>query len=241
MEQLFDPTKNHHAAWTGIYDEDQMRRLYIGLTVPLLGTPLYHAAFFGLTGLARYLIVTHREDVNAKCGFHGSPLHAASAEGHIDVARVLLDHGADVNLANERGRVSLRSAYDGRHLRHDDRHIEVMRLLIERGTDVDMLEGSAFGTLLHDATWKGLTKVVSLLLQHKANVNARGDRNRTPLHFASQEGPPEVVRLLLEHGADVDAKDISSYTPLDYATHFQRHEVVHLLLEHCASCDVYSR
>ena len=58
------------------------------------------------------------ENLNAKCGFCGSPLHAASREGHLDVARLLLDHGAEVFL----------SAYDGRHLR-------ILRLLLEKGVN----------------------------------------------------------------------------------------------------------
>src|SRR6266852_727180 len=64
---------------------------------PLKATPLYYAAFCGFTELAKWLITTHAEDVNAKCYFDKTPLHVASQQGHVDAVRVLLDHGAQVN------------------------------------------------------------------------------------------------------------------------------------------------
>jgi len=76
--------------------------LYICVTSPSrpIATLLYYAAHCGFTGLAKPLIVTHREDVNATRGRLGSPLHAASCEG------------ADVNLTHGHVGAPLRSAYD---------------------------------------------------------------------------------------------------------------------------------
>ena len=66
-------------------------------------TALYYAVLCGFSVVANYLIITHGEDVNAECGrhWHGTPLHGASYEGHLNAARVLLTHGADVNATNE--------------------------------------------------------------------------------------------------------------------------------------------
>jgi ankyrin repeat protein len=64
-----------------------------------------------------------------QCGFHGSPLHAASYKGNLDTVRLLLAHGVDINTI-DKGRTPLRSAYDGGHL-------DVMRLLLEHGADAD--------------------------------------------------------------------------------------------------------
>jgi ankyrin repeat protein len=175
--------------------------------------------------LAKYLIVTHGEDVNAECGRHWSPLHAASHQGHADVVCLLLDHGANVNSRKGFRRIPLRIAYDRRH-------IEAMRVLLEHGADVDMQMDNIFGTLLHDASYHGQAEIVHLLLRHNANVNARSLWKKTPLHFASEEGHTKVVRLLLECGADVHAKDGSNDTPLANATQNEHHDIVQLLLEH---------
>jgi Ankyrin repeats (many copies)/Ankyrin repeats (3 copies) len=194
MERFFDPKKAHFEAWTWLHDlewwgiqtmDDLPER-----PSPPDATPLYYAAFCGFTGLARYLIITHEEDVNAKCGGRGSPLHAASCNGHVDVARLLLDHGADAN-SSSGGVFPLRRAYDGGHP-------EVMRLLLDHGAGMDVQDGNAFGTLLHDASWDGQVEVVKLLLQRNVNVNATGFENQTPLHMASLNGHTKVAKLLLQ-------------------------------------------
>lgn len=70
------------------------------------------------------------------CTVEGPVLHAA-AEGHLEVVRWLLDHGAKINYVVS-GQVRclplLRAAVNG--------HLDVVKLLIERGADID-------------ATWNG--------------------------------------------------------------------------------------
>ncbi len=229
MEHLFDPKESHFGTWIWMHDvELEDKRTMNDLAERPLRpekTPLYYAAFCGFIGLTKYLIVTHGEDVNAECGRHRSPLHAASHQGHADVARLLLDHGADVNSRKGFRRIPLRIAYDRGH-------IEAMRVLLEHGADVDLQMDNIFGTLLHDASYHGQAEIVRLLLRHNADVNARSLWKKTPLHFASEEGHTKVVRLLLERGADVHAKDGSNDTPLANATQNQHHDIVQLLLEH---------
>jgi Ankyrin repeats (3 copies)/Ankyrin repeat len=189
-------------------------------------SPLYYAALCGFLGLAKSLIATHGGDVHDKCGDRGTPLHAASYSGHVDVARLLLDHGAHAN-SSCGGTFPLRRAYDGRHPK-------VMRLLLEYGADVDIQDDTAFGTLLHDASFDGQTEIVDLLLQYDADVNARGFENQTALHMASCKGHFDIAQLLLEYGADVHAKNDSTETLLDYARRNERRQIVGVLLRYGA-------
>jgi len=48
--------------------------------------------------IATFLIIEHSQDVNARRGFSGekTPLHVASEEGCVEVACILLKHGADI-------------------------------------------------------------------------------------------------------------------------------------------------
>jgi ankyrin repeat protein len=230
MKRLFDPKKPYLAAWTWIHDvERNDKRIIDDLAEcpsPLKATtPLYYATYFGFTELAKHLIVTHKEDVNAGHGRYEAPLHAASRNGHLDAARLLLDHGADVNLSKG-GRIPLRRAYEGRHL-------EVMRLLLEHGADVDKRDNHPLGTVLHHASYEGQVDAVRLLLQHEANANAVGYRNQTPLHLASYPPKPiEVVRLLLEYGADMDAKYGADFSSFRFAELLGRQDIVQVMLEH---------
>ncbi|KAH9985036.1 hypothetical protein BJV74DRAFT_952202 [Russula compacta] len=236
MEHLFDSSKPYLAAWAcWIYDVDGGKTPHSIDDLPEhrpqpAATALYYAALCGLSGVAKHLIITREEDVNAMCGHHGTPLHAASYEGHPDAIRLLLDHGADVNMIrNESKRTPMWSAYDGGHL-------EVMRLLLEHGANVDM-EYDGYGPLSHDASYGGRAEVLQLLLQHKADVNARGEENQTPLHLASRYGHLKVVLLLLENGADIDALNEDDETPLGLAYIGEHLEVMRLLLERGANVD----
>jgi ankyrin repeat protein len=63
-------------------------------------------------------------------------------------------------------------------------------------------------TPLHVASKNGKEAIVSLLLEHGADVNAEHDNDGlTPLHLACEYEEEAVVALLLKKGADVNVKD----------------------------------
>lgn len=64
--------------------------------------------------------------------------------------------------------------------------------------------------------------VLKCLVKHKANVNQKGSRGRTPLHrfiiFAAVSGEKDykkAVDYLLDNGANIDIRDDKNLTPLD--------------------------
>ncbi len=243
MERLFNPKKPHLVAWTRIYnidkgnepsthdqdfDDDNGER-----PSPARATSLYYAALCGFAGVAEYLITVHAEDVNVKCGHHGTPLHAASYTGHLDAARLLVDRRADVKMTNIHKRTALCSAYDGGHL-------DVMQMLLERGADVNE-RYSYSARLLHTAAHHGQAEVVRLLLQNHADVDARDSVNQTPLHEASTNGHVEVIEHLLDHGADVNAETTSQSTPLHRASEGGHLEAVRTLLARGADVRMRNR
>jgi len=235
MTCLFDPKKPHLGAWIWIHDLDSdIKRPMESIDEHpsrVDATPLYYASLCGLSLMAKHLITTRHDDVNAKCGRHGTPLHAAAHKGHVDVASVLLDHRASVNVMNRYRKNPLSMAYDAKH-------DEVVELLLDRGANVEGLFDYR-GRLLHRASADGRTDVVRMLLQHKADVNVRGDMLWTPLHFASSHGHLEVVKLLVERKATVNAQVRDHGTPMHLATRRGHIEIVRVLLENEA--DVHAR
>ncbi|KAH9985146.1 hypothetical protein BJV77DRAFT_1071565 [Russula vinacea] len=242
MKRLFNPRNPYLTAWVWICDVDwgHIRDPFEKHPSPPNATPLYFASVCGFSGLANYIIYAHGEDVNAKSGYHETPLRAASYNRHMDVVRVLLDHGANVNTIDKKN-TPLSSAYDGKHL-------EIMRLLLEHGADADALH-RCNDLVLHQASIDGQAEVVHLLLRHNADVNARGEYDWTPLQCASffghtkvvqllldLNGFREIVQLLLEHGADVNIRDPDGedHTPYQAARLLRRTEIVELLLEYGA-------
>lgn len=62
-------------------------------------------------------------------------------------------------------------------------------------------------SLLHWAADRGSADVLTVLMSHGANVNAKDADGQTPLHYAVSCGHLECIRVLLNHGADVNIKD----------------------------------
>ncbi len=101
--------------------------------------------------------------------------------------------------------------------------------LIAKGADVNQQNSYGYSALFLAAA-SGDTKIVKLLLDAGANVNARGPTG-SALARAAQQGNPEIVRLLLQAGAELEAKDSSGWTALFSAAMTGNSEIVEILLK----------
>ena len=232
MKRLFDPRRPHLKILVWIYDPEipwliQTERL---TQSRLRGTCLHYAiVLLGSPDFVKFLLTEFTLDLNARCFMDAvTPLHLASRDGHVEVARVLLEHGADVNARDISNWTSIRYAVNkGR--------VEVVRVLIENGADVGA-QGEDNWMPLQWASRHGQPKLVQVLLEHGVDASARcpGETSFTPLHWASERGYVEVVRVLLKHGADASAQAKNNFTPLHWASKRGDVEVARVLLEHGA-------
>jgi ankyrin repeat protein len=225
LKRLFDPRKRHLSVWVWIYDPEypsRRRSERFGHLSQARATPLHYAAFCNMHDIATFLIVERSQDVNA-WGFNRmeTPLHVSSRQGHAEIARVLLKHGADTE-ARDRSDYSPFewAAYQG--------HVEVAQVILEHGADANARDVER-RTPLYFASYWGKLAVARMLLSHGADARAQCKYNQTPLHLAEDE---EVAWLLLEHGADANALDIKSRTPLHHASERGRVGAARILLEH---------
>jgi len=228
MKRLFDPDSHHVSVCLRIYDPDE-EIAYARSESPsqTKASPLLYAAWCGLHDIARFLIVERSQNVNAR-GFYReeTPLSVASREGYSEVARVLLEHGADTETRdNDKYSPLERSSVNG--------HVEVVRVLLENHADVNFLAENNW-TALHSASTSGHVAVARVLLGNGADPNAKTTDNVTPLHLADNEG---VTRILLEYGADPNARDSSNCTPLRYALGRNHVELALVLLENGADAN----
>lgn len=123
-----------------------------------------------------------------------SPLQAACQGGHLGVATILLDHGADVERADEDLRVPLFVACR-------DGHNAIVQLLIERGATVNYVRPTDHASPIDMASQEGHAAVVQTLLDNGANVNSVRKDGTSPLLAAGKSSNIDVYRVLLKHGA----------------------------------------
>jgi ankyrin repeat protein len=230
-------------------------------------TTLCSAAYYGDLEMVQVLL-SLKVDVNDRGMYNWTPIHNASQGpdpwlSHasynkpqllLDVTRLLLEHGADVNARIEHGAAIVGHDIDdkGKTPLHvavaDHGRVEVVRVLLEHGANVGA-EDDKGRTPLHDAAdYRRLdvnarreedcvsrkAEVVCVLLEHGANVGAEDNAGRTALHIAAKYGEIEVVRVLLEHGANVGAEDSKGRTPFRMASAAGKDETMKLLLEYGA-------
>jgi hypothetical protein len=136
-------------------------------------------------------------------------LHWAIEYNHPELAKGLIEGGADLNAQDKYKRTPL-------HLAAMEGHTELAKMLIDAGADVNA-ENSDKRTPLHYAAMEGHTELAKRLIDAGADVNAKDSAKWTPLHRATFWDYTELAKGLIDAGADVNAEDKDKKTPWDLA------------------------
>ena len=195
----------------------------------------FEAAEQGHSGLIRALL---DEGVDPLIEHEGlTALHVAARQGDLDVVRVLVGAGVDVNLAPDLDESQL-AAVAG----HGSP--QMIQLIVGRNVPADeVARAMSERTPLNLAVEAGHHEVAAYLLESGADVDLGGVWYR-PLHTAVLNGDLEMVELLLDSRARVNESvrihDRSSFAgfryvrPLELARIIERDDITSLLREHGA-------
>ena len=181
-------------------------------------------------------------------------LHRAALgwrEEELQVAQLLIDHGADVNATAGGALAPLEMAAWSRHP-------GMAELLIAAGADVELhvevppvevavlyqrreifkvlIAAGAKYDISHTLGLGMMAETRALLAADPSLANTETDHG-LPLNLAV--GKPGIFKLLLRHGADIHAQDSLGLTPLKAARLPDSDKVVRTLLEMGAEDDIY--
>jgi ankyrin repeat protein len=118
-----------------------------------------------------------------------TPFIRAALSGDIQVMRLLLDHGADPNIATAQGSTALMAAAGinwipaQTYTRSEADYVEAVKLCLERGAD----------------------------------VNATNSLKLAAIHGAANRGWPPIIQILADAGATLDQPDVGGRTPMVFA------------------------
>ena len=139
------------------------------------------------------------------------------AKASRDIARVLVDNGADIECLNRQSQTPLHSFFNP----------VVLELARQHSQCVDTISTDVRGmTLAHYFSWTNLSLPVDFqLFEHDDEIlHARDATGRTPLHLASQRGNISVMSYLLSQleGVNWARSDAAGNTPMHEAVKSSR-------------------
>ena len=181
--------------------------------------------------MVKYLL-SIGQDIDAQIFYDGfwvnSPLKVAAENGYIEMAKFLIDKGANLNSADDYMLYAYNN-YDitkllvdndvfnlntnttreeAIKLVKDGKYYEIEKLLLSE--DSNNIDG--YDELMN-AISKGDMKALEKLIKDDTDLNKQYDKI-TPLGLAAARNDKEMVKFLVEKGADINLEDGYGYTPL---------------------------
>ncbi|XP_053689886.1 protein fem-1 homolog B [Sabethes cyaneus] len=192
-------------------------------------TPLIVAALRGHYEVVRILLTQVQPNLEKEgcVKFDGHLIEGASAlwvaagAGQLNIIKLLVDHGADVNHHTRNLSTPLRAAcFDGR--------LDIIRYLVDHNANINF--ANAYNnTCLMIAAYKGHVEVVEYLLQNAALSDEQANCGATALHYAAECGHLDICTILLDYGA-VFKRNEYGMTPVICAAERTREPLVQLFV-----------
>ncbi|XP_033757415.1 uncharacterized protein LOC117339813, partial [Pecten maximus] len=189
---------------------------------------LYIACEEGDLDVIRYLVSECKVDIEQRGHythkhFHDqvSPLWSCTEQNAIEVVRLLISLGANINCTSSTNGTALLVG-----CLHNSE--ECVKELIKAGADVNI--PNIYGaTPLLNAASKGSLDLCEYLINNGADVKGRDCNDRTTLHRAVEENRLDVVKLLIEKGCDCMLQNDTEESPFRLAALKGNHGIVEYL------------
>ena len=144
----------------------------------------------------------------------GSGLMIGAWEGNIELMRLFISHGADINRMNSHGETPLTlAAWRGK--------LDAVKWLVERGARINTPRPRQWSAL-HYAAFAGNAEVADYLMAQGADIDALSTNGSSVLMMAIYEGHDDLAKKLLEKGADRTPKNDWGDGALEWSMRYNR-------------------
>ena len=174
------------------------------------------------------------------------PLLLAVKNRNLELTRLLLSHGADINQLDSKLRTVLHHAVEQTDPDMEETGME--DLLIEYSANPNMIDHRGrsalhyafvkMGNFTQSSRIDPIESVSTLCSFMGIKLDIEDEWGKTPLHYAAQRGSTISTVLLLSRGAELDAIDTYGNTPLSVAFLYGHPDYSIMLLEKGASVNI---
>jgi ankyrin repeat protein len=222
MTPLFYAAEKGHAAVAKVLVK---KGADVNTVSPFFGTALHRAVFMGHFEFTEFLL---KKGASTRVqNSTGTVLHTAAIRDRLEQARLLINHGADVNSKNRENLTPLFYALSVGSNRKND----LAMLLIEKGAEVNAMNKEGVSVLML-AVKMGFADIVDTLIKRGADKKIQTPAvKQSLLHISAINGYGDVAGLLIHHGLEVNAKDKKGHSPLYYAAKYGHKTVAQRLLQ----------
>jgi ankyrin repeat protein len=169
------------------------------------GEPVVEAAKNGDFQTVKSILAKDPSKLNATDRSNYTSLHWACMRAHWDVAKYLIEKGADLNVVGGDGGTQINWAV------HHDK-VDFIKLMVEKGAKLN--HRNQWGmTELHTAIWRGNIRVVEYLLDQGSDPNIKTKEGWTAMHYAYRSGHDNIIAMLKKRGISMTEKDNMGRTP----------------------------
>ncbi|MGB8951355.1 MAG: ankyrin repeat domain-containing protein [Candidatus Aminicenantales bacterium] len=185
-------------------------------------TPLHMAAASGAVEAAENLI-QRGADLRAREARKRTPLVLAAREsGSVEMAKLLIAHGSDINSVDESNDSALELA-SWRGFK------DFVNLLLDKGAKISDSERQR-KSLLNHSVKRRLERLLQALTDAGLDLKEIQSSNPELVLAAASGGSTQIIGMLEEHGFDLNYTDKNGWTPLHCAAEFGRNDAVRYLL-----------
>ena len=121
-------------------------------------------------------------------------VHAAASGDSIRILKLLISHGASVNIPDCCSRVPIMTSIE-------QRNKNAVRFLIDNGADLQYQDSDGLTPLMYAARVPAISVFMSHFVKSKDDLDVTDNRGYTALHVAVSEGTITAVQTLLQLGS----------------------------------------